>query len=197
MCFITNEHGRKTFLGDRIPLRPAAVVDRDGERLGAVESVELVTIGQRKGLGLAGGTDPRYVIDVSAAPGGDPVVTVGEKHDLATDHTPLESWRWVGDPPAGDELWLQCSAPRPRRARSGGRRARGVVGSAPAHRGRPERRGVRRHWVRRRRRNRGPPAGLIRRSADLARAPFVRRPQGGSGRPATNARPAPRSRFGR
>ena len=38
------------------------------------------------------------------------VVTVGEKHDLTTDHTPLESWRWVGDALGGDELWLQCSA---------------------------------------------------------------------------------------
>lgn len=106
VCFITNEHGRKAFLGDRIPLRPARVVDRSGERVGSVESVELVTIGQRKGLGLAGGTDPRYVIDVDA-PGG--TVTVGERADLVTPTTPLESWVWVGAA-IEDEVALQCSA---------------------------------------------------------------------------------------
>jgi tRNA-specific 2-thiouridylase len=86
VCFITNEHGRKSFLGDRIPLKPAAVVDRSGEQLGSVASVELVTIGQRKGLGLPGGTEPKYVIDVDAADG-ERRVTVGQKGDLvAPDH---------------------------------------------------------------------------------------------------------------
>lgn len=106
VCFITNERGRKAFLGDRIPLKPATVVDRDGATVGEVDSVELVTIGQRKRLGLAGGTDPRYVIDVDAAGG---TVTVGEKADLDTSATPLESWAWTGAPIDG-ELELQCSA---------------------------------------------------------------------------------------
>jgi len=106
VCFITNEHGRKAFLGDRIPLKPARVVDRDGREVGAVESVELVTIGQRKGLGLAGGTDPRYVVDVDAA---SATVTVGEKSDLTTLATPLESWTWTGKPVEG-EVHVQCSA---------------------------------------------------------------------------------------
>ena len=111
VCFITNEHGRKAFLGDRIPLKAATVVERSGEQVGAVESVELVTIGQRKGLGLAGGTDPRYVIDVDVPADGEGVtVVVGEKHDLATAHTPLESWRWVGPSFDGQSLPFQCSA---------------------------------------------------------------------------------------
>lgn len=110
VCFITNEHGRKTFLGDRIPLRSARVIGPDGEQLGSVESVELVTIGQRKGLGLAGGTDPRYVVDVDAPAGREPVVTVGDRAALSVDHTPLESWRWVGSELEGVTLSFQCSA---------------------------------------------------------------------------------------
>jgi tRNA-specific 2-thiouridylase len=106
VCFITNEHGRKAFLGDRIPLKPATVVDRAGTQVGAVESVELVTIGQRKGLGLAGGTDPRYVIDIDTAAA---TVTVGEKSDLQTSVTPLASWTWTGGA-FGGEVDLQCSA---------------------------------------------------------------------------------------
>ncbi len=106
VCFITSEHGRKSFLGDRIALKPARVVDRSGVQVGAVDSIELVTIGQRKGLGMAGGTDPRYVIDV------DPeaqVVTVGESHDRLVQHSPLESWEWVSDP-IETMVEVQCSA---------------------------------------------------------------------------------------
>ena len=111
VCFITNEHGRKAFLGARIPLKPATVVETSGEAVGAVESVELVTIGQRKGLGLAGGAEPRYVIDVDLSVAGErPTVVVGERHDLSTDHTPLESWRWVGASFERQPLMFQCSA---------------------------------------------------------------------------------------
>jgi len=106
VCFITNEHGRETFLGDRIPLRSGSVVNRSGEELGTVPSVEMVTIGQRKGLGLPGGTAPKYVIDVDAA---SATVVVGEKPDLDVGSTPLESWDWVGDEMSGP-LEFQCSA---------------------------------------------------------------------------------------
>jgi len=106
VCFITNRHGRAAFLGDRIPLRSGKVVDTAGVQVGSVDAVELVTIGQRKRLGLAGGTDPRYVIDV------DPdaaVVTVGPLELLDGPITKLESWQWMGEPLVG-ELSVQCSA---------------------------------------------------------------------------------------
>ena len=106
VCFITNQHGRVAFLGDRIGLKPGVVVDRTGVTVGRVDSVELVTVGQRKGLGLAGGTDPHYVIDV------DPLsstVTVGTAEDLLVEVTPLESWVWAGEAFSG-EVELQCSA---------------------------------------------------------------------------------------
>jgi len=106
VCFITNQHGRAAFLGDRIPLRSGKVVDTAGEQVGAVPAVELVTIGQRKGLGLAGGTDPRYVIDVDPQ---EAVVTVGPRELLDGPVTKLESWQWMGEPITG-ELSVQCSA---------------------------------------------------------------------------------------
>lgn len=106
VCFITNQHGREAFLGDRIGLKPADVIDRDGAVVGRVDSVEMVTVGQRKGLGLGGGTDPRYVIDVDPK---SSVVTIGTVDDALVDNTPLESWVWAGESIAGD-MWLQCSA---------------------------------------------------------------------------------------
>ena len=106
VCFITNEHGRVAFLGERIGLTPGTVIDGSGVAVGRVDSVELVTVGQRKGLGLAGGTDPHYVIDVDPS---SSTVTVGTAPDLLVDVTPLESWVWAGETIAG-EVELQCSA---------------------------------------------------------------------------------------
>src|SRR5438132_1179509 len=69
-----------------------------------VDAVELVTIGQRRGLGLPGGADPRYVVDVV----GDTVV-VGSAGDLLVDHVTLTSLTWV-DAPVTGEVLVQCSA---------------------------------------------------------------------------------------
>ena len=54
VCFITRSGGRQAFLGSRIPLRRARVVDTSGALIGEVPAVELVTLGQRKGLGELG-----------------------------------------------------------------------------------------------------------------------------------------------
>ena len=65
VCFVAKTGGgRRTFLGDRIPLRTARVVDGQGVAVGSVDAIELVTIGQRKGLGGLGGTDRRFVVDI-------------------------------------------------------------------------------------------------------------------------------------
>ena len=112
VCFITATGGRERFLGDRITTTPGTVRDVDGEVLGEVPAVELVTIGQRRGLGVPGGGEPRYAVavDVPAA-----TVTVGRKADLLTEATPLDDLTWVAGPLAG-ELLAQVSAhgdPRP------------------------------------------------------------------------------------
>ncbi|MEZ5165298.1 MAG: tRNA methyl transferase PRC-barrel domain-containing protein [Acidimicrobiales bacterium] len=105
MCFITREQGREAFLGDRIGLRPGRVVDATGDQVGSVGAVELVTIGQRKGLGLRGHS-PQYVVDIDAS---GATVTVGDRDDLATVTTPLDAWRWTGRAVAG-QVELQTSA---------------------------------------------------------------------------------------
>jgi len=106
VCFITSTGGRTAFLGDRIAFRPATVVDATGERVGAVESVELVTIGQRKGLGLPGGGPKRYVVDVDTA---NATVTVGDDADLLRDAAVVDGVTWVDEPVEGTVL-VQCSA---------------------------------------------------------------------------------------
>lgn len=110
VCFIT-KGGREAFLAGRIALTPAAVVDAQGTPVGSVDAVQLVTIGQRRGLGLAGGADPRYVIGVSGG-----AVVVGGADDLLVDEVALTGITWIDEPVDGEVL-VQCSAHgEPRRA---------------------------------------------------------------------------------
>jgi len=106
VCFITRSSGREAFLGDRIPFRSATVVDMAGARVGEVESVEMVTIGQRKGLGLPGGGPKRYVVDVDVESG---VVTVGDDHDLLRPGLAVTHTSWV-DAPVTGRVRVQASA---------------------------------------------------------------------------------------
>ncbi|MEO8364544.1 MAG: tRNA 2-thiouridine(34) synthase MnmA [Ilumatobacteraceae bacterium] len=64
VCFISRTGGREAFLGKRIPFRSAQVVHEDGTLVGEIDALELVTVGQRKGLGLPGGGPKQYVVDV-------------------------------------------------------------------------------------------------------------------------------------
>lgn len=108
VCFITRTTGRGSFLGDRIAMTPASVVDATGRQVGQVSAVELVTLGQRKGLGLAGGGEPRYVVDIDRSAAA-PTITVGSARDLLVGVQPVASWRWSGDPELGEVL-VQASA---------------------------------------------------------------------------------------
>lgn len=117
VCFITSTGGRETFLGSRIPFRRAAVVDTAGERIGEVEAVELVTIGQRRGLGLPGGGEKRYVVEVDLREAAAPTVVVGTDVDLLEPQVLVRSMSWVDDPvgdaigrSVGAEVLVQVSA---------------------------------------------------------------------------------------
>ncbi len=112
VCFITATRGRAAFLGDRITTRPGRVVDGTGATVGEVPAVELVTLGQRRGLGSPGGGHPWYVIDVDVTTA---TVTVGSAADLRVGAALLDGLTWVGSPERGP-LTAQVSAhgdPRP------------------------------------------------------------------------------------
>jgi tRNA-specific 2-thiouridylase len=106
VCFITSEGGRQAFLAERLAMTPGRVVDGDGREVGRVDAVELVTAGQRRGLGLAGGTEPRYAVAVDV-PGA--TVTVGRAGDLLVDEVAVEAMSWVGEVVEG-LVEVQCSA---------------------------------------------------------------------------------------
>lgn len=64
VCFLPDGNLR-SFLGDRIGFAPGEIVDRGGRVLGRHDGVHFYTIGQRKGLGVAGGM-PLYVSEIDA-----------------------------------------------------------------------------------------------------------------------------------
>jgi len=113
VCFIRSDVGRAGFLGDRMPLHPGRLIDHDnGADLGEVTAVELVTVGQRRGMGHGTDGRRRFVtsVDVPARR-----VTVGPPEaGYVSSHT-LHTVTWVARPPDGldglDATALaQCSA---------------------------------------------------------------------------------------
>jgi tRNA-specific 2-thiouridylase len=113
VCFISHRGGgRATFLGDRIPLRPGRLVDGEGATVGSVPAVELVTVGQRRGLGAAGDGSPRFALDVDVE---QATVTVGRADELLVDTTAVDKPTWVDSAArchalAGPGLTAQTSA---------------------------------------------------------------------------------------
>jgi len=105
VCFVTASGGRQALLASRVGLHPGRVVDRAGRTLGQVDATELVTVGQRRGLGSLGGAR-RYALDVDPS---SATITVGDLDELLTDRVRLERLSWV-DGPATGPVAAQCSA---------------------------------------------------------------------------------------
>jgi tRNA-specific 2-thiouridylase len=96
ICFVPNGH--YTNVIER--LKPAAVepgdiVHEDGRVLGRHAGIVHYTIGQRKGLGIAGGA-PLYVLRLDAA---NRRVVVGPRESLCAHWIMLRGVNWLGDEP--------------------------------------------------------------------------------------------------
>jgi tRNA-uridine 2-sulfurtransferase len=105
VCFIASTVGRSAFLGTRLDLHAGRVVDVAGREMGRVDAVELVTVGQRRGLGVSG-AEPRYALAVDPSTA---TITVGGRDDLLTDGVEVDSVAWA-DGPTGGSIRAQCSA---------------------------------------------------------------------------------------
>jgi tRNA-uridine 2-sulfurtransferase len=97
ICFVPN--GNYASVIEK--LRPGSaeageIVHADGRKLGHHEGVINYTIGQRRGLGIGGLSDPLYVVrlDVDAKQ-----VIVGPKEMLSTRVIPVREINWLGDEP--------------------------------------------------------------------------------------------------
>jgi len=75
---------------------PGDIVDPTGRVLGQHDGVINYTIGQRRGLGIGGLSDPLYVVRLDAD---KRHVIVGPKEMLATRTVPVREVNWLGDEP--------------------------------------------------------------------------------------------------
>ena len=110
VCFIHSGRGRRGFLAERMPLHPAELVDASsGEVVGSVPAVELVTVGQRRGLGVALDGRRRYAltVDVRARR-----ITVGSSRASRSGPACRCDRRQLGRPglARGDRAYAQTSA---------------------------------------------------------------------------------------
>jgi tRNA-specific 2-thiouridylase len=99
VCFIRSDVGRQGFLGSRVALHPGRLVDHHtGDDLGAVEAVELVTVGQRRGMGHGRDGRRRFVTAVDV-PGRR--VSLGPPEAAYADTVSLHTVTWVDGEPIG------------------------------------------------------------------------------------------------
>jgi len=97
ICFVPN--GNYAAVIEK--LRPGAadpgeIVDLDGQVLGQHRGVIHYTIGQRRGLGIGGLSEPLFVVGLDAE---RKQVVVGPKEALATRKVPVREINWLGDQP--------------------------------------------------------------------------------------------------
>ncbi len=97
VCFVTTSGGREALLSSRIPLHAGRVVDTAGADVGHVDALELITVGQRRGLGTGGGAK-RYAISVDTT---SRTVTVGEAAALLSPSVVVGQLCWVREPVEG------------------------------------------------------------------------------------------------
>jgi tRNA-specific 2-thiouridylase len=98
ICFVT-QGDAGDFVALRAPerIRPGEVVSTAGEVLGAHGGVHRFTVGQRRGLGIAG-PEPRYVVRIDAGAGR---VVVGTAAEASRRRFSVREVSWVaGAPPA-------------------------------------------------------------------------------------------------
>lgn len=80
-----------------LPVRPGAIVDREGRQVGDHAGVHRFTVGQRRGLGAHGAATYAVELRVATAE-----VVVGDASDLLAREAIVPEFRWVaGHAPAG------------------------------------------------------------------------------------------------
>jgi tRNA-specific 2-thiouridylase len=116
VCFVLGGSGagaRERFLSERLTLHPGHVIDAaTGDVVGTVPAVELVTVGQRRGLGGGGGGgaggDRRFAVRVDVE---GRRVEVGSEAELLGMALPLTQRTWVRSAlQVGTEVLAQASA---------------------------------------------------------------------------------------
>jgi tRNA-specific 2-thiouridylase len=99
ICFFEPGQTLRDFLGNysKKELTSAQIISDQGEKLGQCEALELLTVGQRKGLNLSGG--PWYVLERDFAKRQLVVTRDSEYPDFWQEEIVIEWVNWINQPP--------------------------------------------------------------------------------------------------
>ncbi|CAN5161821.1 tRNA 2-thiouridine(34) synthase MnmA [soil metagenome] len=100
ICFIPSGD-TAGFLQARIGRRPGPVVDGEGAVVGAHEGAYRFTVGQRRGLGVSGLAEPRFVTGIAGN-----TVTIGRREDLEVEGLTASAVTWTTSAPDPDRTDL-------------------------------------------------------------------------------------------
>ena len=92
ICFIPSGDYRK-FLAERTSPQPGPILDTEGNILGEHRGIEFFTVGQRRGLGIAG-RQPVFVVEIDAE---SRRVIVGAEEELYSDTLWASDVRYTSD----------------------------------------------------------------------------------------------------
>ena len=111
ICFVPG-NDYKAFLKSHMgagEFHPGGIFDKSGRRIAEHEGIEMVTIGQRKGL-PGGSPKPVYVIDIDPATSS---VIVGDAEDLITEEFTMDHCTWHSDASAPFEVTVKIRYAHP------------------------------------------------------------------------------------
>jgi tRNA-specific 2-thiouridylase len=106
LCFIFDDDYRR-FLRDWTTdaMRPGPIVDRQGRHYGEHQGLPGYTIGQRKGLGISGASEPLFVLELDQA---NNRLVVGPAAELGRQELTATRINWTLDAPPEAGLRAQC-----------------------------------------------------------------------------------------
>jgi tRNA-specific 2-thiouridylase len=93
VCFIERSKGRRNFLSTRLTLTPASVVDQgSGAVVGSIDALELITVGQRQGLGVDAEGKRRVAVSIDR---NRPAVIVTDADSAKIRTVDLDETTWT------------------------------------------------------------------------------------------------------
>lgn len=112
ICFVAGSY--RDFLRQARPevVRPGPITDTEGRMLGTHPGVAFFTVGQRRNLGLTGGTrEPLYVVRLEPDTN---TVVVGRREEAEADELEADRVNWLGPvPQVGDRVAVRVRAHGP------------------------------------------------------------------------------------
>ncbi|UTW58077.1 tRNA 2-thiouridine(34) synthase MnmA [Kordiimonas sp. SCSIO 12603] len=113
ICFVPE--GKYVSVIERLrpgAMEPGDIVDLDGNVLGQHDGIVKYTIGQRRGIGIGGVSEPLYVVKLNPL---DKQVIVGPKEALLTREIGVKEVSWIGEnvPDDGLDVIAKIRSTRP------------------------------------------------------------------------------------